>query len=156
MQIVDHNPDQAAKHEMQVVAFQLGSEEYAVDIVNVQEIIKLHKVTRVPRTEPYVEGVINLRGNIIPLFNLHTKFKLPASGSSDEQRIIVFQLDDIKAAIIVDRVSEVLHINTADIEATDHVYQGINASHIDGVAKIGDRILILLNIYKILISDNIR
>jgi purine-binding chemotaxis protein CheW len=156
MQAVENKSYSDSKQEMQVVAFQLGLEEYAVDIINVQEIIKLHKVTRIPRTEPYVEGVINLRGNIIPLFNLHTKFKLPARGSSEDQRIIVFQLDDIKAAIIVDKVSEVLHINTGDIEATDHVYQGMNASHINGIAKIEDRILILLNIYKILINDNIR
>lgn len=144
------------QQEVQVVAFELGQEEYAVDILNVQEIITLHKVTRIPRTERHVEGVINLRGNIIPLFNLHTKFNLPSAGSTEDKRIIVFQLDDLKAAIIVDKVSEVLHINSSAIESTDNVYNGLNANHINGVAKVGERILILLDIYKILINDNIR
>jgi purine-binding chemotaxis protein CheW len=155
MQVINGEIEKVAQ-ERQVVAFQLGPEEYAVDIINVQEIIRLLKVTRIPRTEAWVEGVINLRGNIIPLFNLHTKFNLPASQSTEEQRIIVFQLDDLKAAVIVDKVSEVLHINSQDIESTDHVYEGINTGHIDGIAKINGRILILLNIYKILINDNIR
>ncbi len=156
MQVINQAVENAVEEERQVVAFQLGAEEYAVDIINVQEIIKLQKVTRIPRTEPWVEGVINLRGNIIPLFNLHTKFKLSAPDSTDEQRIIVFQLDDIKAAVIVDKVSEVLHLNCQEIEATDRVYEGINAEHIIGIAKLEGRILILLNIYKILINDNIR
>lgn len=156
MQVLEGKIEKAVQDERQVVAFQLGAEEYAVDIINVQEIIRLHKVTRIPRTEAWVEGVINLRGNIIPLFNLHTRFKLPAPASTEEQRIIVFQLDDLKAAVIVDKVSEVLHINNLDIEATDHVYEGVNTGHINGIAKLNDRILILLNIYKILINDNIR
>lgn len=145
-----------AQQEIQVVAFELGQEEYAVDILNVQEIITMHRVTRIPRTESYVEGVINLRGNIIPLFNLHTKFNIPSPGDVKDKRIIVFQLNDLKAAIIVDKVSEVLHINRNQIEQTQDVYGGINVNHISGVAKVGGRILILLDIYKILINDNIR
>ncbi len=144
------------QQEVQVVAFALGQEEYAVNILNVQEIITMHKITRIPRTEAYIEGVINLRGNIIPLFNLHTKFNIPTSGDLDDKRIIVFQLDDLKVAIIVDQVSEVLHLNKDQIEETGNAYNGINVKHISGVAKVGGRILILLNIYKILINDNMR
>lgn len=142
--------------EVQVVAFQLGQEEYAVDIINVQEIIKPHKITRIPRTERYIDGVINLRGNIIPLFNLFTKFNVTSCGSSNETRIIVFQLDDLKASITVDKVSEVLHINRKDIEPTENVYNGIHSNQMKGIAKVDDRILILLDIYKILFNDNIR
>ncbi|MGI6468799.1 MAG: chemotaxis protein CheA [Syntrophomonadaceae bacterium] len=146
----------AARQELSVVVFQLGPQEYAVDVANVREIIRPHKVTPLPGTEAYVEGVINLRGDIIPLFNLHTRFKLPAAGSSDEQRIVVFQLDDVKAAIIVDRVSEVLRINTASIEPADRLYQAMNAGHIAGIARLGERLLILLNIYHIFINGNSR
>lgn len=142
--------------EIQVVAFQLGQEEYAVDIMDVQEIIRMLNVTRVPRTEQYIEGVINLRGNIIPLFNLHTRFNMTDLVGMEEKRIIVFQLDDQKAAIIVDEVSEVLRIAKKDIEETERVYGAIQADHIKGIAKVGDRLMILLDIYKILDIDKIR
>ncbi len=136
--------------EIQVVAFQLGKEEYAVDILHVQEINRLLDITRVPRAERNIEGVINLRGNIVPVINLHKKFNLQASGNDENKRIIVFQFEDLKAGIIVDEVSEVLRLNTQSIEATDRVYNSINADHIKGIAKVQDRLLILLDLQKIL------
>ena len=93
-------------NEIQVVAFQLGKEEYAVDILNVQEINRLLNITRVPRAEKHIDGVINLRGNIIPVINLHKKFNLQSSGNEEDKRIIVFEFEDVKAGIIVDEVSE--------------------------------------------------
>ncbi|WP_054694379.1 chemotaxis protein CheW [Syntrophomonas palmitatica] len=137
-------------NEIQVVAFQLGKEEYAVDILNVQEINRLLNITRVPRAEKHIDGVINLRGNIIPVINLHKKFNLQSSGNEEDKRIIVFEFEDVKAGIIVDEVSEVLRLNTADIEATDRVYNSINADHIKGIAKVQERLLILLDLQKIL------
>ena len=139
----------AQDKDIQVVAFKLGQEEYAVDIVNVMEINRLTNITRVPRTTGYIEGVINLRGNIIPLINLHTKFGIAASGAEDDKRIIVFQYDDIKAGIIVDEVSEVLRLSEKEIEQIDKVYNAINSEQITGIAKINDRLLILLDIKKI-------
>lgn len=136
--------------EIQVVAFQLGREEYAVEILNVQEINKLLDITRVPRAEHHIEGVVNLRGNIIPVINLHRKFNLQATGAEDDKRIIVFQFDDVKAGIIVDEVSEVLRLHTSDIEDTERVYGSITAEHIRGVAKVEGRLLILLDLHKLL------
>lgn len=142
--------------EIQVVAFKLAKEEYAVDIVNVQEINRLLNITRVPRTVKHLEGVINLRGNIIPLINLHTRFNIEASGNEEDRRIIVFQFDDVKAGIIVDEVSEVLRLSEKDIEQTDNVYHAIKGEHINGIAKVDDRLLILLDLKKILESDSFR
>ena len=138
--------------EIQVVAFNLGKEEYAVDILNVQEIERVLNITRVPRSTNYIEGVVNLRGNIIPIINLHKKFNLQAEGNEEEKRIIVFQFDDLKAGIIVDEVSEVLRLGKEDIEETGKVYGSINAEHIKGVAKVDSRLLILLDIFNILES----
>lgn len=141
--------------QIQVVAFQLGNEEYAVDILNVQEINRLLNITRVPRSPDYIDGVVNLRGNIIPVINLHTKFNMQISGNDEDTRIIVFQFDDVKAGIIVDKVSEVLHINLKDIEETAKVYTSIDAETIKGVARVDDRLLILLDLQKLLGIDNI-
>ncbi len=144
---------QTIEDKIQVVAFQLGKEEYAVDILNVQEINRLLNITRVPRSPAYIDGVVNLRGNIIPVINLHKKFNLGKTGDNEDTRIIVFQFDDVKAGIIVDKVSEVLHLNLNDIEETAKVYNSIDAEIIKGVAKVGDRLLILLDLQKLLGID---
>ena len=131
-----------------MVAFQLGKEEYAVDILNVQEINRLLNITRIPRADKNIEGVVNLRGNIIPVINLHSKFNLESAGEEDDKRIIVFQFDDVRAGIIVDEVSEVLRISSKDIEAA--TYQSMDATLLKGIAKVGERLLILLDLQKIL------
>lgn len=144
------NASYSSSDEYQVVAFKLGREEYAVDVLNVQGIERLLNITRVPRTKDYIEGVMNLRGNIIPVVNLHKKFNLDSFGSDDNKRIIVFQFDDIHVGIIVDEVSEVLRLNVNDIEETAKIYDSISAEHIKGIAKVNDRLLILLDLLKIL------
>lgn len=144
------NTSHTSSDEHQVVAFKLGREEYAVDVLNVQEIERLLNITRVPRTKDYIDGVINLRGNIVPVVNLHKKFNIDSYGEDDDKRIIVFQFDDIHAGIIVDEVSEVLRLNVNDIEETDKIYDSLTAEHIKGIAKINGRLLILLDLLKIL------
>lgn len=138
------------EEEIQVVAFKLGKEEYAVDVLNVQEINRLLNITRVPRVERYIEGVVNLRGNIIPVINLHTRFNIEPVGEDEDKRIIVFQFDDTKAGIIVDEVSEVLRLNKENIEDASKVYSSISTDHIKGIAKVDNRLLILLDIARIL------
>ncbi|HAA09092.1 MAG: chemotaxis protein CheW [Syntrophomonadaceae bacterium] len=135
--------------EIQVVAFRLGNEEYAVDILYVQEIIRLLNITRVPRSAQHIEGVVNLRGSIIPIANLHSRFDLQFSENQDDKRIIVFKFDEVQVGIIVDEVSEVLRIHQNDIEAADKVYGTLEADHIKGIAKVGERLLILLDLAKI-------
>lgn len=136
--------------EVQVVAFQLGNEEYAVDILNVQEINRMLHITRVPRANQFIEGVINLRGNIIPVINLHKKFQLPVLGDEEEKRIIVFQFEDIGVGIIVDKVSEVLKITNSQIEEASSVYKSLSSEFINGIAKVDDRLLILIDLHQML------
>ena len=152
---IEGQATQLINDQIQVVAFQLGNEEYAVDILNVQEINRLLNITRVPRSPDYIDGVVNLRGNIIPVINLHKKFNMQISGNDEDTRIIVFQFDDVKAGIIVDKVSEVLHLNLNDIEETAKVYNSIDAETIKGIARVDDRLLILLDLQKLLGIDTI-
>ncbi|MGI6486872.1 MAG: chemotaxis protein CheW [Syntrophothermaceae bacterium] len=138
------------KEEMQVVAFRLNAEEYAVDILSVHEINKMLDITRVPRAPEYIQGVVNLRGNVIPVINLHQRFKLGEFCQTDDSRIIIFKHGDVPAAIMVDQVSEVLGIKTADIEKASQVYSSLDSELIQGVVHIGGRLLILLNLGKLL------
>lgn len=147
--VTDNEQPVFENEEFQVVAFKLGEEEYAVEIVYVQDINRLLNITRIPRSERHIEGVINLRGNIIPIVNLHTKFNLQASGNDEDKRIIVFQYDELKVGILVDEVSEVLKIKKDEVEPTSKVYGSIEAEHIKGIAKFEGRLLILLDLLKI-------
>ncbi|NLT19922.1 MAG: chemotaxis protein CheW [Syntrophomonadaceae bacterium] len=147
--VTDNEQTIFANEEFQVVAFKLGQEEYAVEILYVQDINRLLNITRIPRSDRHIEGVINLRGNIIPIVNLHTKFNLQASGNDEDKRIIVFQYDELKVGILVDEVSEVLKIKKDEVEPTSKVYGSIEAEHIKGIAKFEGRLLILLDLLKI-------
>jgi purine-binding chemotaxis protein CheW len=140
-------------HKIQVVAFELANAEYAVDILHVQEINRLINITRVPRSPSYIEGVINLRGNIVPVINLHKKFNLASPGFDEDTRIIVFQFAEIKAAIIVDSVAEVIQLDRFNIEESGQLYSSIDTEAIQGMAKIDERVLILLDLEKILIAE---
>ena len=138
------------KEEMQVVAFRLNAEEYAVDILSVHEINKMLDITRVPRAPEYIQGVVNLRGNVIPVLNLHQRFQLGEFRQTEDSRIIIFRYEDVPAAIMVDQVLEVLGIRTADIEKASQVYGSLNSELIQGVVHIDGRLLILLNLGKLL------
>jgi purine-binding chemotaxis protein CheW len=135
---------------IQVVAFRLGKEEYAVDILHVQEIVRLLSITRVPRSARHIEGVVNLRGNIVPIINLHKRFNIASAGEEEDKRIVVFQYDDLKAGIIVDEVSEVLALNNNEIEETDKVYSSMSSDFIKGIARVDDRLFLLLDLQKII------
>lgn len=141
----DLSPDDG----IQVVAFRLGKEEYAVDILHVQEIVRLLSITRVPRSAKHIEGVVNLRGNIVAIINLHKRFNIASAGEVEDKRIVVFQFDDLKAGIIVDEVSEVLALNSKDIEETDKVYSSMSSDFIKGIARLEDRLFLLLDLQKI-------
>src|ERR687888_2756041 len=102
--------------EQQLVVFQLGAELYGVEIARVHEIIRLQAVTRVPRAPAFVEGVINLRGKVIPVVDLRRRFGLPPAEHTRASRIVVVELGDHVVGITVDGVSEVLRVDTATVE----------------------------------------
>jgi purine-binding chemotaxis protein CheW len=142
--------------ERQLVVFQLGAELYGVEISRVHEIIRLQSVTRVPRAPAFVEGVINLRGKVIPVVDLRRRFGLPTAEHSRASRIVVVELGDQVGGIVVDGVSEVLRVNTATIEPPSPVVAGIDSEYLHGIAKLTDRLVILLDLDRILARDERR
>lgn len=135
--------------EMQIVAFELADNEYAVDILNTQEIIRPTTVTRVPKAPHFISGVINLRGNVIPVVDLRTKFNLAKEEFLESTRIIILNINDIPVGIIVDSVNEVITVKKESIEEPDLI-DSLDGKYVKGVIKQDNRLLILLNIAEIL------
>ena len=137
--------------EVQMIVFQLAKEEYAVPITCVQEIIMPQVPTRIPKSPHFVEGVINLRGHIIPIIDGKKKFQLGENenASKNEARIMVLEVDGETIGLTVDAVSEVIHLNTEDIEPAP-IEMGEDADYLWGVGKFQTRLLILINPQKFL------
>jgi purine-binding chemotaxis protein CheW len=142
--------------ERQLVVFQLGAELYGVEISRVHEIIRLQSVTKVPRSPAFVEGVINLRGKVIPVVDLRRRFGLPTADHTRASRIVVVELGDQVVGIVVDGVSEVLRVNTATVEPPSPVVAGIDSEYLHGIAKLTDRLVILLDLDRILAREERR
>ena len=132
--------------EMQLVVFKLGAENYAVSILQVQEIKRITDITRVPQTPDYIKGVMNLRGSVMPVVDLTKRLNLPKQEYTDDTRIIIVKLDDIVVGMIVDAVLEVTALVKEQIEWPDGMMGGVDAQFLDGVGKEEDRLLILLNL----------
>ena len=132
----------------QLVVFQLGGEGYCVDINKVREINRVVEITKIPQSPPFVEGVINLRGQIIPIIDLRLRFDLTDNldKESNDTRIMVVDTNGTLVGFIVDAVREVLRISTDQIEPTSNlVTSDIDRKYIEGVATVDDRLLIILN-----------
>ena len=132
--------------EIQMIVFNLGNEEYAVPITNVQEIIMRQSPTRIPKSPSFVEGVINLRGHIIPIIDGKRKFMLESvsNQNANEERIMILELEEESIGLIVDAVSEVIHLNISDIEPPP-IEMDSETEFLWGVGKFQGRLLILLD-----------
>lgn len=134
----------------QFVVFELGNEEYGIDIHRVKTIEKVTKITRVPKAASYVKGVINLRGEIIPVIDLSEKINVDKKEESENTRIIIVYSEDINVGLIVDSASKVIEINDADIETPPESLGSFEQSNIYGIGKLDNRIITLLDADKIL------
>lgn len=135
---------------IQLVSFNIGDEEFGVDILKVQEIIRLVEITRVPNAPSFVEGVINLRGKVIPVIDLRKRLGMPSITASSESRIVVVELESRIIGFLVDCVNEVLRISSSITEPPPAIIAGIDADYITAIGKLEDRILILLDLERIL------
>lgn len=133
----------------QLVVFSLGLEEYAINISYAQEIIRIPKFTRLPDTPSFIEGVFNLRGKVIPVFNLKKKFGVDQSERSIDSRLLIPELDNMMVGIIVDDVSEVIRIDEQTIQKLDSEIVSISKNSIQGISVIDQRIIIILNALKL-------
>lgn len=131
------------------LTFFLDKEEYGIEILSVREIIGLLPVTPVPQSPYYVRGVVNLRGQVIPVVDLRLKFGMPALPATDETCIIVVQTGGAQLGIIVDKVSEVRDVMGQDIVDAPTLGQEINTDYILGIGKAGSRVLLLLDIGRV-------
>src|SRR5438067_10891301 len=142
--------------ERQLVVFQLGAELYGVEISRVHEIIRLQAVTRVPRTPPFVEGIINLRGKVIPVVDLRRRFGLPTAEHTRASRIVVVEIGDQVVGLIVDAVSEVLRIAGATVEPPSPIVAGPESEYLHGIAKLPERLVMLLDLDRVLAREERR
>ncbi len=135
---------------LQLVSFEIGDEEFGVEILKVQEINRMLEVTRVPNAPEYVDGVINLRGKVIPIIDLRRRFGMARKEHDKNTRIVVVELSGKVVGFVVDAVSEVLRIPRSVTEAPPSLVAGIDAEYITAVGKLEDRLLILLDLEKVL------
>jgi purine-binding chemotaxis protein CheW len=136
--------------EKQMVVFELGNEFYGVDIAAVEGIIKMQAITKMPQAPAFVDGITNLRGSVVPVIDLRTRFGLPRQESSKETRIITIVMDGTKIGMVVDGVSEVLSVPDDSIEPPPPMVTTVNSAFIKGIAKLADRLVIILDLGKVL------
>jgi purine-binding chemotaxis protein CheW len=135
---------------LQLVSFNIGSEEFGVDILKVQEINRMVEITKVPQAPHYIEGVINLRGKVIPIIDLRKRFNLELKEYDKNTRIVVVDIGGNIMGMVVDSVSEVLRLPSSTIEPPPEIAIGVNSEYIKGVAKLEDRLLIFLDLSKVI------
>jgi purine-binding chemotaxis protein CheW len=138
---------------LQLVSFHVGAEEFCLDILRVQEIIRIQQLTRVPNSPEAMDGVMNLRGKIIPVVALRKRFGLERLPHDKQARIVVVEINGTVLGFIVDSVSEVLRIPANTIEPPPHLGKG--KQEFSGVGKLNDRLLILLDVDRLMSSDDL-
>ncbi|WP_430785893.1 chemotaxis protein CheW [Virgibacillus flavescens] len=133
-----------------VIVFQLNNEEYAVSVKQVGSIERLQPITRVPQTADFVKGVINLRGVVTPIIDLRVRFGIHPIDFKDSTRIIIVHMDELEVGLIVDAANDVIDIPDSSIEPAPEVVGTVDVDYIEGVTKLENRLLILLDLQKVL------
>lgn len=136
------------------LSFSLGSEDYALDISMIREILKPREITAIPRVPDFLLGIISLRGNIIPIFDLKRRLGLGVVTVDEDSRIIVCQEGDLLAGLLIDRITQVTSISEEGIEPPPAIFSGRDRAFLDGVGRVQGKVLILLNIANILTIDS--
>ncbi len=147
--------DTSQSQLLQLVSFHIEEEEFAIDILNIQGINRMMNITRVPNTPAFVEGIINLRGQVIPVVNLRKRLGFPPKEPDKATRIIVVEIGKRVIGFIVDSVNEVLRISSSITEPPPPMVAGIDSEYITAVGKLDDRLLILLDLEKVLSGEEL-
>ena len=142
--------EEATQSEQQLVVLDLGFEAYGVDLGSVREIIRMQEISRLPRMPEYVEGVINLRGKVTPVVDLRKRFRIEVTEYTKETRIVVVDVGNQDIGVIVDAVTEVLRIASADIEPPSTVVTTEESDYLMGIVKLSERLIILLDLDRVL------
>ncbi|MCL2243908.1 MAG: chemotaxis protein CheW [Treponema sp.] len=144
------NKENDTNDSRQLVTFQLGQELYGVNIMDVKEIVRVQTIRAIPNAPTYVEGIFNLRSEIIPIINLHKRFHLRKLITSEEDELlsgfVILDIDGMKLGVIIDRISRVVTIEKQDIQPPPQMFSGIGAEYIEGVVRQEQGYLIILEI----------
>ncbi|MCS7053245.1 MAG: chemotaxis protein CheW [Ignavibacterium sp.] len=135
---------------LQLVSFNIGNEEFGIDILKVEEIIRLISITKIPNAPDFIEGVINLRGKVIPVIDLRTRLKREKKQHDNNTRVIVVEVNGRTVGFIVDSVREVLRVPKSITEPPPSIVAGVDSEYITAIGKLEDRLLILLDLEKVL------
>lgn len=142
--------DKIIQDSRQLVTFQLGEELYGVDIMDVKEIVRAQAIRAIPNAPTYVEGIFNLRSEIIPIINLHKRFHLRKLATTEEDELlsgfIILDIDDMRLGVIIDRVSRVVTVEKEEVQPPPQMVSGIGSEYIQGVVRQADGYLIILAI----------
>ncbi len=146
--------------KLQLVTFQLGGEQYGIDIMQVEGIVQVEEVRPIPNAPDYVEGIFNLRGEIIPVINLHRRFHLKRVELTEEDQLlsgfVIIAVDGVHLAMIIDKVSRVVTINRSEVQAPPQMISGIGAEYIQGVVNREEGYLIILDIQRLFSSRELQ
>jgi purine-binding chemotaxis protein CheW len=137
----------------QLVVFRVGTEEFAVDIMLTKEVVLMREITPVPETEAYVEGVMNLRGSLVPVIDFRKRLRAFGTTAHPDHRIIIANLDGTTAGLIVDGASDVIRVSEDMIEPVPHLISEIGAGYVEGVVNVKGRFITLIDLRKALTGE---
>ncbi len=153
-EIVDESEENIIEgNVIQLVSFMLEEIEYGVDILSVHEILRIPEITRLPNTPDYIIGVINLRGNVIPVINMRTRFGFENADFTELSRIIVIETGGKQVGLLVDNVYQVVRIPEVNIDPPSDLIEGVSEDYLLGIGRLSDRLIIILNLENILFSE---
>lgn len=138
---------------LQLVSFKLDEIEYGVDILSVHEILRIPEITRLPNTPEYIKGVINLRGNVIPVVDIRLRFGMQLVAFTELSRIIVVEIGEKLVGLLVDNVYQVIRLSRSRIDEPHDLIEGISTEFINGIGRLQDRLIVILRLDNILFSD---
>jgi purine-binding chemotaxis protein CheW len=139
----------------QIVSFTVGNEEYGVHIEEVQEIVRMPVITKLPQTASFIKGVINLRGNVIPVIDMRERFGMEKKTYSEMTRVIVTKIEEKLIGMIVDQVSQVLELSQDDVSEAPDIIHGLSREYIEGIGRMNESMIIILRIQKVLTAEEI-
>lgn len=139
---------------LQLVTFMLDDVEYGVDILSVHEILRIPEITRLPNTPDFIKGVLNLRGNVVPVVDVRTRFGFPLADLTDDSRVIVIETNEKQVGLLVDVVAQVVRMSDNSVDPPSELIEGVSEKFIKGIGRMKDRLVIVLNMTNILFLED--
>ncbi|MCT2535956.1 chemotaxis protein CheW [Aquibacillus koreensis] len=135
---------------IKIIIFKLHNQEYGANITQIRSIEKLQDVVKVPQTSDFIKGIINLRGQVTPIIDLKQRLGMQETEKTDQTRVLIASMNNIEVGLIVDSATDVIDIETSLIEETPEMVQGVDSKYLNGVAKLDNRLLLLLDLENVL------